>query len=79
MGTLLVTKSKIKFAMWPKDHPPPHLHVSWEAHNCYATIEIITWQIIKSKGFNTKELKELINYAKENKEIFENEWQRLHS
>lgn len=71
MPTVLRTKG-YRFFFYINDHSPPHIHV--EKERSTAKFNLKNAELIKSKRFNTSELRELRNLVIENLELFKLKW-----
>jgi hypothetical protein len=61
-----------RFFFYSNEHLPIHIHVEKDNKTAKFTLEEI--ELVKSRGFNASELKEMRKLVSENVELFKNKW-----
>ncbi len=67
---------KLRFFFYSNDHLPVHIHV--EKRSSTAKFNLQPIELIKSKGFNARELSEIRKLIEKNKSFLENSWYEYH-
>ena len=67
----------ISVLFYSNDHEPKHIHV--EKSDSTAKYNIIIIELLKSKGFNAKELKQVREIIEENQSFLINKWDEFFS
>jgi len=65
---------KIKIRIFANDHNPPHFHISTPERKVSVRIADFT---ILAGNLNRRDFEKAIKWASENKNVLENEWERL--
>ena len=76
MPTVLRTKG-YRFFFYINDHSPPHIHVEKEQKT--AKFNLKNGELLKSKRFNAKEVREIRQLVLEYSEIFKAKWDEYFS
>ncbi|MGB0933132.1 MAG: DUF4160 domain-containing protein [Lishizhenia sp.] len=71
MPTILRTNG-FRFFFYSNEHLPKHIHV--EKDNKTAKFNLNEAQLIKFRGFNASEIKEIRKLVVENLDLFKNKW-----
>lgn len=71
MPTILHVKGYRSF-FYSNDHEPMHIHI--EKDDKTAKFELIQLELVKSRGFNASELKEIRILVTKNINYFKNKW-----
>ncbi|SIS63603.1 DUF4160 domain-containing protein [Belliella pelovolcani] len=71
MPTVLKIRS-LRFFFYSNDHEPIHIHV--ESRDSTAKFNLKPIQVVKSNGFNSKELKEITKLIEINIELLIDSW-----
>ncbi len=58
------------------DHPPAHAHV-WKGDK-ELQINLMTFEIIFNRGYNTREIRQIRRLVTENKELLRSVWNEIH-
>lgn len=61
-----------RFFFYSNDHEPPHIHI--EKDNKTAKFNLEPVELVKSKRFNSSELKSIRILVEDNVELFKKEW-----
>ena len=61
-----------RFFFYSNDHEPPHIHI--EKDNKTAKFNLEPVELVKSKRFNSSELKSIRILVEDNVEVFKKEW-----
>ena len=61
-----------RFFFYSNDHEPKHIHV--EKSENTAKFNLIIIELIRSRGFKAKELKEIREIIEKNQSLFINKW-----
>lgn len=68
----VITIGKVKMRIYPRDHPPPHVHVV--GPGCEAKFEIGTLSCSFASGFTRRDLKKIQEYLKKNRDYLQEVW-----
>jgi hypothetical protein len=71
MPTVLIVNG-FRFFFYSNEHLPVHIHI--EKDNKTAKFNLEQIELVKSRGFNATELKEMRKLVNENVELFKNKW-----
>ena len=72
MSPTVFRTQNLRFVIYPKDHPPPHVHVI--GPNLEAKFEIETQKLISAQGFTFQDLRGIQSLIKQNQDYFLEEW-----
>ena len=64
--------NEFRFFFYSNEHLPVHIHI--EKDNKTAKFNIEEVELVKARGFNASELKEMRKLVNENVELFKNKW-----
>lgn len=76
MPTIIIING-YRFFFYSNDHLPMHIHI--EKGNSTAKYLVEFVELVKSKGFNASELKEIRILVEANKELFKIKWNEFFS
>lgn len=71
MPTVL-RKKGYRFFFYINDHTPPHIHVEKERSTAKFNLQNV--ELLKSRRFNAKEIREIRKLVLENSELFKSKW-----
>ncbi len=71
MPTILFVNG-YRFFFYSNEHLPAHIHVESTGRTAKFNLGVV--ELVKSSGFNSKELKEIRTIVEENKNIFNIKW-----
>ena len=66
----------IRFMIRTKDHPPPHIHAVKDDHE--AVIEILTGEVVRSRGFSERDLARIVKEVLANQDFLKEQWDEIH-
>jgi hypothetical protein len=75
MPTILNTKG-LKFIIFTDDHPPPHVHVKQAEGG--AKIQLEPVEIIAYWSLTPRQLREIMEITRDNRDYFLSRWYELH-
>lgn len=68
----VITIGRVKIKIYPKDHPPPHVHVV--GPECEAKFGIGTLACSFARGFTRRDLKRIQEYLKKHQDYLKEVW-----
>lgn len=71
MPTILISNG-YRFFFYVNDHPPMHIHI--EKDNKTAKFNIEPLELVRSRKFNTSEIREIRKLVENNKKLFKQKW-----
>lgn len=71
MPTILISNG-YRFFFYVNDHPPMHIHI--EKDNKTAKFNIEPLALVRSRKFNTSEIREIRKLVENNKQLFKQKW-----
>lgn len=71
MPTILISNG-YRFFFYINDHLPIHIHV--EKDNKTAKFNLEPLKLVRSRKFNSSEMREIRNLVENNKELFKQKW-----
>ncbi len=66
----------IRFMIRTNDHAPPHIHAVKD--NCEAVIEILTGEVVRSRGFSERDLAKIVKEVLANQDFLKEQWDAIH-
>lgn len=76
MGTIFVFRN-IRIVIYTRDHEPPHIHAI--SPKGEAKIDLKSLDCFYSRGYSEKDIKMILKYISEKKDILMEAWNDIHS
>ena len=71
MPTILISNG-YRFFFYVNDHPPMHIHIEKDNKTAKFNIELLA--LVRSRKFNTSEIREIRKLVENNKQLFKQKW-----
>lgn len=76
MGTIFIFRN-IRIVIYSNDHLPPHIHAI--SPDGEAKIDLDSLECFFSRGYTRRDLKMILNFVAEKKEVLQEAWDEIHS